>query len=189
VTFEVPVSYDAVTNIGMLDLGGTNKEGEFVECGLAEFDRATNGNCLLVWNITYDPPGKHNIRARLLCEGPQMHWNTTEVIGPITPFYSSNVCQFFEATSIFDSNSAILYAKLPDKMASYSIELKTPAGRHIKTITGCTSNGVIDVEWNLTNEHGVKYKDGSFDRVFHVTLLNYNSSYAPSKIRINKLGG
>jgi hypothetical protein len=47
----------------------------------------------------------------------------------------------------------------------------------------------LDVEWDLTNEHGVKYKGGSFDGVFHVTLPNYNSPYAPSKKRINKPGG
>jgi hypothetical protein len=53
-TFEVPLSYSAVTNIGWLALNVDGVEAEF-----DELDRATDGNCLLEWNTTYNPPGLH----------------------------------------------------------------------------------------------------------------------------------
>ena len=71
-TFELPVSYDVLTNIGELNLlvdaplqesdDDYEGAGEAQECA-----RATNGDCLLVWNTTSDPPGQHVARARLEC--------------------------------------------------------------------------------------------------------------------------
>ena len=52
VTFELPISYNALTNIGGLNL---NING--IDVTLEDFGPATNGNCLMNWNTTYDPPG------------------------------------------------------------------------------------------------------------------------------------
>jgi len=65
--FEVPVSYEAVTKIGRIQLvvdgepvaapGG--QRGETQRC-----KHASNGNCLLAWTTT---PGRHAIQAELIC--------------------------------------------------------------------------------------------------------------------------
>ncbi len=183
-TFEVPVSYDVVTNIGVLDLlldaapenHSSNSESDIGvnppsgEAELQACSRATNGNCLLVWNTTYTPPGQHALQARLLCTESLNDRNSFEVRGPVTPFYSSNICQFFPGNSMFDERGATLYAKLPESNGIYTIELKSPAGILIKTLKGTTSNGVINVEWDLKDENGKAYTNDSITSVFHVTL-------------------
>ena len=165
-TFEVPVSYEAVTNIGELRLlvdGGGG--GELQEC-----NRATNGDCLLVWNTTYDPPGQHALQAQLHYGERRYSVEQLEVTGPVTPFYSTNVVQFFEGDSFFTDKGATLYAKLPEPHGIYTIELQTPEGKHLKTISGVTSNGVINVDWDLRDDQGIKYAGDSINAVFNVTL-------------------
>jgi len=171
-TFELQVSYDAVTNIGVLDLlvdaepeeGSDNRGAELQACL-----RATNGNCLLVWNTNYDPPGRHAVQARLLCTETK-NWRTFEVRGSVVLFNSTNICQFDPFYSQFDSKGATLYAKLAEPVGTYTIELKSPAGEIFRTFTGTTSNAVIDVHWDLTDGHGRTYTNDSVDTVFHVTL-------------------
>ena len=185
-TFEIPISYDAVTNIGVLhlliDAGGleptdsvwiaSSPEVRAYDGGgeLQECSRATNGNCLLAWNTTYDPPGQHALQAQLLCTDRQKGWHTFEIRGPVAPFFSSNICQFDPFYSEFDSSGAILHAKLPEQNGIYTIEIKSPTGEHIKTLAGTTSNGVIDVKWDLKDDHGNKCTNDSIKAVFHITL-------------------
>lgn len=171
-TFELPINYDVVTNIGeprlLVDAEpeefSTSKGGEFQGC-----ERATNGNCLLIWNTDYDPPGQHALQAQILCTDKK-DWHTVKVNGPVAPFYSSNICQFDPFFSSFDSHGATLYAKLPEPNGIYTIELKSPNGERIKTFAGTTSNGVIKVDWDLRDDHGNKYTNDFFESTFSVTL-------------------
>ena len=93
-----------------------------------------------------------------------------EIKGPLVPFFSSNLCQFDPFYSEFDSKGGILYARLPESNGTYVIELKSPVGVHVRTFTGSTSNGVIKVRWDLTDERGNAYTNDSVDSIFHVTL-------------------
>ncbi|HOX55859.1 MAG TPA: hypothetical protein P5205_03735 [Candidatus Paceibacterota bacterium] len=167
VTFEVPIRYDVVTNIGSLRLliDAGHGGGE-----MQVFERATNGNCLLVWNTTYDSPGRHFVQAQLFCTERQKERRSFETMGPPTPFFSSNLCQFDPLYSQFDSRGAILYAKLPESNGIYRIELTTPQGAHLKTFQGTTSNGVIKVHWDLTDGHGQRFTNTEFNSSFSVTL-------------------
>ncbi len=191
VRFELPISYDVMTNSGSLILGGLNSDGEFVVCRFAGYERATNGHCLLWWSINYDPPGKHNIRAQLVYGSPLTRvWpNTLSVVGPALPFYSSNVCMFFEGANLFDSSGAILQAKLREESATYRIELKTVKGKHIKTITGSTTNGMIDLDWNLADEHGKRFNGDSFEGIFQVVYPRDKARNPPARSRFSKIGG
>lgn len=180
VSFELPICFD---RRGDLHLGVINKDGDFVECCLEECERATNGNCLLSWNINFDPPGKHRLRAKLDCYN---HFDQITVIGPPLYYYSSNVCQFFESGSMLDLKSAFLTAKLRAQTATYKIELKTAKGTHIKTITGSTTNGLIDLEWDLKDEHGKQFEGDSFGGFFHVTYPGDTHVNAPAKKEFTK---
>ena len=125
------------------------EEGERQTC-----KRATNGNCLLSWTTTYDPPGKHVVQAEFIAtkdEDKEEH--ALKVKGPPVVFVSTNVCQFSAAYDHFDARGATLYARLPESNGIYSIELKTPR-RHIKTLHGNDVNGVIKVHWDLRTMAG-----------------------------------
>lgn len=169
-TFELPISYDVVTNhrefplsLHLLVDAPANEAcllGQMQDC-----ERATNGNCLLVWNTTYDPPGQHALQAQLY-----YGWQTLEVRGPVTPFFSSNICQFEPFYDTFDSSGATLYARLPEAKGIYTIELTSSSGTHLKTFTGTTSNGVIMVDWNLIDDQGRRFTNNSFNSAFNVTL-------------------
>jgi len=188
VTFEVPVNYDTLKSNafgGHLILGGFNWDGDFVECCFTDCERATNGHCRLWWNINYDPPGRHSIRARLTYYDG---WNRIEVTGPALSYYSKNVCRFFEGSTLYDSTGAILQAQLREKAGRYRIELRAPKGKHLKTITGVATNGMIDLDWDLRDEHGKKFEGTSFIGVFHITYPDNITTNAPAKDWFNYLG-
>ena len=166
VTYEVPISYDAVKKIGELRLRVDDGMGEELE----ECDRATNGDCLLVWNTTYEPPGQHVVQAELLGGGFHEDGQELDIKGPVTPFFSTNLLQFFEGASMFTDKGATLYAKIPELRGTYSIELQTLDKKHLITFNGTTTNGIIDVDWNLIDDRGNKFTNKSFNSVFNVTL-------------------
>jgi len=85
-------------------------------------------------------------------------------------FVSTNLYQFNSAYEHFYDDGATLYAKLVESNGVYSIELTSPAGAHLKTLTGRTSNGVIRAHWDLIDDHRQRYTNDSFDSVFTVTL-------------------
>jgi hypothetical protein len=170
VRFDVPINYDALkTNRWSLDLGVVNKEGDFALCDLYDSERSSSGDCLLCWNTSYDGSKKYNLRARLRCGGPKLNWNSITIIGPPLIFISTNDLQFFESSSMFDSTSVPLVAKLIKPMATFKIEITTSDGRHLKTISGSTTNGWINLEWNLIDDKGKKFGGDTVNTEFEVT--------------------
>ena len=99
-------------------------------------------------------------------------WNRRpfEIRGPVAPYYSSNLCQFVPERCSISPGGAVLYAKLPESNGVYSVEFKSQAGAHLKTVDGATSNGVIEVQWDMIDDRGQTYTNNSVDSVFHVTL-------------------
>jgi hypothetical protein len=174
-TFEVPINYDVVTNIGTLRLSvDGSQSGEFQEC-----DRATNGNCLLEWNTTFDSPGQHYFQVQLTLNGNRGSEGATPDptiltgVGMLGSFNSTNICQFDPFYSEYDDSGATLYAKTPAcPDADYTIELQTTSGAHIKTITGSTSSGAINETWDLTDDNGNTVTNEEVNAVFNVTLLD-----------------
>jgi hypothetical protein len=171
-TFEAPISYDLVTNIGEIRLvvdGGA--DGLVINPGeMQEASRATNGNCLFTWNTIFDPPGQHALQVELECVERKGHHRPIEIRGPVLPFFSTNICQFNPEYSQYDARGVTLYAKLPESNGIYKIDLVSPAGEHVKTMSGSTSNGIINLHWDLIDERGQKYTNSSLDSVFNVTL-------------------
>jgi hypothetical protein len=173
VTFELPIRYDAVTNIGMLEalVDAPSDHPYGSEAARQDCERATNGDSLLIWNTTYDPPGQHAVQARF-----SSSFQGIKIRGPVFPFFSSNICQFSPFFSDFGSRGAVLYAKLPESNATFSIELKSSEGLRLRTLSGVTTNGEIRVPWDLTDDHGNHCTNESFESVFHVTLTSSGRS-------------
>jgi hypothetical protein len=178
-TFELPMSYDVLTNIGRLKLlcdadpredYGDEPEAQFCR-------RSTNGNCRLVWNTTYDPPGKHFIQARLSIRNPSGRWplrnydtGETTLKGPLFAFVSTNVIQFLPLGSVLTEKGAFFQIKLAQPVGSYSLKLTSPTGEPIRTITGSTTNGIVEVNWDLIDDKGRRYTNDSLESTWTVTF-------------------
>ena len=66
VTFELPIAYDAATNLTEVHLyiDPTNSDDSDLGCDVMQMNctRATNGDCLLVWSTIYESPGRTHCR-------------------------------------------------------------------------------------------------------------------------------
>jgi hypothetical protein len=172
VAFELPIRYESLTNLGELVLcidryGPDYEEGWAV--GHSECVRATNGDCRLVWSTIYETLGKHALLAGLDLKDKGQ--NDEGLFGPVTPFVVTNLCQFTPESAFFNPElGAKFYARLPESNGTYQIELESPAGERLRTITGSTTNGFFEVHWDLTDDHGRRCTNDSYDSVFHITL-------------------
>ena len=173
ITFEAPIKLDAVTNVGGLNLLIDLNKGDVLEeaegtVAQIEISRATNGNCLLAWHTIFETPGRHTLQMGLFMEDG--NWRKV-VAGPTAVMEVTNLCQFSESSAHFDSAmGAWLFAKVPELKADYSVDIFSTDGKRVKTISGNTSNGVIEVFWDLLGEDKQKLVDQSFSTVFRITL-------------------
>ncbi len=183
VTFEVPISYDTVTNEGGLSL---HMNG--IPVSLDECTRATNGNCLLSFNVAFDPQGLHYLSAAFRYgSAPGKENPITLAMGELKPFYSSNCVQFFEMGSMFDDTSLYLDAKAFIDQTDYTIELYDPSTSPptlLNTITNSTSNGFIDEEWDLLLAGSTNsYTGAKVEAVFSLTAASTNNPSATNKTK------
>jgi hypothetical protein len=171
-TFQIPIAYDTLTNVGSLSLLTAGNSIALQEC-----ERATNGESLLVFNTTFETPGSHLLQLQFLLNGVYQKGSIPNnkiltAAGTLGTFDSTNVCQFDPFFTVFGSAGATLYAKLPDTNAIYTIELRTPEGGHIRTITNAIPGDVIKETWNLTDEQGNTCTNDEIVAVFNVTILD-----------------
>ena len=170
-TFELSISFDALSNIGSLHLyiDPSADEDSDEGCNVAELEcaRATNGNCLLIWDTIYEAPGKHALQAGLSLEGN----SDEDISGPLLPFHVQNLCQFSQSSASFEPEHGPTFrARFPEPNASYVLQLKSPTGEPLKTLTGNTTNGIMKVHWDLIDDHGVVRTNQSLDSVLYISL-------------------
>jgi len=179
ITFELPINYDALTNLGGLQLYIDPSKGEDSDEGCSvqamEVSRATNGHCFLAWNTIYECEGQHALQAGLIMNRRRSsglsYRNLREFTGPLMPFTATNLCQFSSSSAHYQpAYGANLRARLPESNGDYRLEIKTPAGQLVRTLTGSTTNGLLTIHWDLTDEHGNTCTNGAFDTVFHIVL-------------------
>ena len=107
VTFDLPIAYDVLTNLGSLyliiDFTGREDEDSDLgfEVGQFECERAANGNCRLVWNTIYEAPGSHALQAGLLLARASGKDSYEEISGPVTSLAITNLCQFSLESAYF----------------------------------------------------------------------------------------
>ena len=176
VTFELPLSYAALTKIGALRLlcdVSQNDDSSSESAQLQDCEGATNGNCRLVWNTTYDPPGQHFLQAELSIRSrSRRNEEGQEIIlkGPLFSFVSTNLLQFFPLGNVYTEKGAFFRVKLAHPIGSYSLEITDSSGGHIHTINGTTTNGIVEVHWNLLYNGGKRYTNDSFNSTWNVTF-------------------
>jgi hypothetical protein len=177
-TFEVPVSYNMLTNVdGSMDLLVNGESAT-----LSDLEAGTNGYCRLILNTTYEKPGQNHLQAVLSAGVADKDEAITSAVGCLAVYDSPNPVQFFEAYSGFDDSGATLYAEVADLMAAdYVLEIKTPQGAHIRSITNSTADGVINEVWDLTDENGNTFAGEEVDAEFTVARANIPLTNAPKQ--------
>jgi hypothetical protein len=172
-TYEVPVSYDVLIHRGDLRLLVDDGKDGYMQ----DMDRATNGDCLLEWGTTYDPPGQHVLRARLSCYDGM--WE-----GPASSCYSTNIVQLFQDSFLADDR-VTLHAKTIKPNAIYSVQIKILDGKIIKTCNGATTNGIINMKWDLPDNYPNKYINLDSVNVFNTITLDSGCSQTVTSFKIN----
>jgi hypothetical protein len=198
VTYQVPISYDVLVTMCPPDATNVFQMGDLrllmdsdpdeAYLNQAELDgceRATNGDCLLVWNTAFERPGQHAMQACFSTELALHH--TLEVKGPVKPYFSSNLFRFFPSSSLFDDDGAFIDAQAIESNAVFSIEIKSRSGAQVKTLNGRTTNGVIHADWDLLDKRGRKFTGNHFDSYFHVKLPDSGRSQVMKQPQ-NKIG-
>jgi hypothetical protein len=110
------------------------------------------------------------------------------LIGPTLSYYSSNTCRFYEDSTLFTDEGAELYAKLREPAAKFRVEVRSLKGRLINNITSSTTNGEINLAWDLTGLDNKKYTNNSFIGAFYVTYPGDTRTNPPVKAQFNKIG-
>jgi len=173
ITFELPISYGSfITNNIVFPIVDADPEEELpFDCGGKVYDRerATNGDCLLIWHAIYDPPGRHAVQVYLALKDERE--GTLYGIGPPIAVTTSNLCQFSLDSANYDvERGATFHARLPEKNGLYSIECVSTNGEHLKTLTGSTKNGEFKIVWNLVDDQGRRLNGETFNSIMHITL-------------------
>jgi hypothetical protein len=173
-TFEFPVSYDAITNHGFfLLLDADMDPGSMFApdngAKIQERSRAPNGDCLLVWHTIYDPPGQHALQVELTWDNA--HGAETWCRGPAISVVTSNLCQFSLDSANYDVElGATFHARLPEANGLYTIDCVSTTGEHLKTLSGSTTNGEFKKIWNLVDDHSHRLNGETFNSIVHITL-------------------
>ena len=172
VEFEVPMAYDLLQQYGFLQNCGKfdlSINGRALSTGC---ERATNGNCILECGANDFAPGTNQVQVQFFIINPSNKDRSLYAAGPVAKFISTNVCLVNEHIFMDSKGMVILWGDLSISNARYNIELLDTNGDHIKTISGITSNGVINEQWNLIGDSGKGYSPNSIDAVFHIALTN-----------------
>jgi hypothetical protein len=189
IRYEVPVSYDGLSNMGaelILVMDSPTDDEYENEPDLCNCERATNGDCVLLWNASCEALRTHAMQALLTL--PKDVDDMIYVKGPVLPFLSTNLFRFDAFSAPFNDRGADLYAELAESNATYRIEIKRDTAKPpIKTFTGGVTNGVISLEWDLVDDHGNDFTNHSFQSYFTVTLTASGRRQTMSQLQ-NKIG-
>ena len=167
VVFEVPVNYDAATNLGSLELlidpVGKAGFGSGYAATAYRFSRATSGHAQLTWSTIYETPGSHALQVGLLLKD----WDSVEglpdeseglIKGPLQEFTITNLCQFSPTSAeVRPPMGKTLRVKFLEPNARYAVDFVSPEGKRLKRVEGSTSNGVAIIGWDLNTNDGTSW--------------------------------
>ena len=170
VTFQLPINYDVVTNIGKLELSIDDPEGLSMDVPLQSLARQTNGDCLLTWNTAYESRGLHAIQPVLWAA--RAIYDTVEIRGPVEPYLCTNLCRLFPFGSMFDDRGAQLDAYIYGTNAEFKVEILTTNRVHVKTIAGTNYTDRLQLDWDLLDDSGRKYTNDCFVVLFQIDFSN-----------------
>ncbi|HTL19073.1 MAG TPA: hypothetical protein VL793_17670, partial [Patescibacteria group bacterium] len=172
-TFELPINFDVLTNIGALHLfvDPAADQGSDAGCSAERFEcrRGPSGSCLLDWSTIYEAPGRHALQAGLFFEDSED--SEDSLVGPVTACNVSNLCQFSTSSGFFEpAFGPTIRARLAEAAGEYKVEINLPGGQHVKTFSGATTNGLLRVHWDLKDEQGRPCTNMTFETIVTIRL-------------------
>lgn len=187
--FELPVSYAALKKVGYVSLYIDPSQNKFGRSGKSEYREtacASNGNVLIEWDAAHDSPGWHELQLQLYVQGQKLKRDYRRYYGPILRYESTNALRFpdYPYYAVGDPRRPFLYASFIGSNANYTIVLQSLEGRHLKTITGATTNGMIEKTWDALDEEGDRYTNSFLIATISLELPDYSFTNAPQKIQI-----
>jgi hypothetical protein len=75
---------------------------------MSDASAAVDGITIITWSTTFEPGGPHGVQEQFTLGG--IGGPKVEAFGTLTPFYSPNVLQFFEAGGFYSADTAYLDA-------------------------------------------------------------------------------
>lgn len=175
ITYELPISYDAITKgilgaTANLQLDIDSEPGRAgINNPLASFLReATNGDCLLHWYTTYERPGLHALFAEFRVQTSVD--NELYIYGPVKSYASTNLFQLHPWSLLYRSSGVRFFATLAEANGTYRFEITGGSGEHLKTITGATSNAIIEETWDLVTDNNQICTNKTITCLFQITL-------------------
>jgi hypothetical protein len=194
VAFDLPIRFEALQHHsehvfpnGMIDLGSFDNHGNFIGCTLHDCQKAPDGNTRLFYNINWSSPGRQELRA-MMTYYMGVDGDDFELTGPALSYYASNTCCFYDSSTLFADDGADLYAKLREPSAKFRVEVRSVKGKLVNNISSSTTNGEINLAWNLTGLDGNKFTNNSFIGSFYVTYPDDQHTNSPVKARFCKIG-
>jgi hypothetical protein len=192
VTFDLPFPYDALHSDhppvgGTIAIGTLETNGDFNEFTFFDREKAPDGNSRINWNINWSRPGQHELRARMTYAAG-MDGDQFDLIGPPLSYCASNTCRFYEDSTLFTDDGANLFAVLREPSAKFRVVVTSLKGRLVNDISSSTTNGEINLAWDLTALDGKKYTNNSFIGSFYVMYPGDAQTNPPVKAQFNKIG-
>ena len=174
-TFELPIEYAALTNVGTLrlvvDAMDTTKELVSQSYAYSVCEPGPNGNVRLTWHTIFETPGAHVVQALLEVEAAPPDFETRGAAGPTLAVTFDHLCQFGMASTSFDTTyGAPLHMRFPEPVATYTLEILSTNGQLLRTFSGATSNGTALLHWDLTDDKGKRWNGNFFESRLEVTL-------------------
>ena len=182
---KVPLAYDSLMKHDFFE--GNNRLKLVVNgkrTGYLQFISDTDGSCILLLSPDNLLPGTNQIQADFFMSNPNAMEHWLEMDGPITEYFSSNICEIIYFTSLDESRRLILHGNLAVTNANYSIELQDTNGVHLNTMVGRTTNRFIDERWNLLDDSGNIYSHPIVNAIYQVTVPGFTTQTLEQKYRI-----
>ncbi len=126
-----------------------------------------DGTWWLNWDTTHATNGSYSIQAAM-----QYGVNSTLIFGSEKAVEVTNIMMFDQLTSQFSDYGLIINTTLAVPNASYTVHLYDDYGNPLVWTSGSTTNGTIELYWNLCNQYGQQISSGNIQAVFNLTGTN-----------------
>jgi len=134
-----------------------------------------DGEWFLNWNTVFLPNGTYSIKPAFQYKSES---GSGLVFGPEISVQVSNLITFDQMTSVF-SDFLVIEGTLPVQNASFVVQLYDDYDNPLVYGNFSTTNGLIQLAWDLTDGHGNQIAFGSVHARFDVTLSGGGNGPSP----------
>ncbi len=134
----------------------------------SSLSQGPDGTWLLNWNTVFLPNGTNSIKAGFEYRPDAAFGNESTVFGLPATVAVTNLVRFDQLSSRF-SDFLLIDATVAVPNATYRVDLFDVDGTPLVYATGTTTNGLIQLYWNLTDGGGNQISSNSINAQFTIT--------------------